>query len=166
MDMAYRVKKPGKRIQRSLYEVFDDVVTALRKRKVPFMLHGAWALAAYGYERATMDVDFLVPRDEKTLSAVFDIMKELRAIPIRGGPQNAEQALARHSRHVQFYLFGWEVDFFPDPDFAKLAKRKGRRKVGDHVVPIIAAKDLKARKLERGMDQDIVDVRRLEAAEE
>ena len=166
MDMAYRIRSPGRKFQRTLYEAFEDVVRALRKHEVPFMVHGAWALAAYGFERATIDVDFLVPGDAEAVERVFALMKKLKAVPTSPGPQSATQAIARGSRHIQFNLLGWTVDFFFDREFAALRRRAKRKKFGDQVVYVISPGDLKSRKRARGTDQDLVDIKRLESAEE
>jgi hypothetical protein len=38
---------------------YKDILLALSNRKVKFLLAGAYAMAAHGYPRATMDIDFL-----------------------------------------------------------------------------------------------------------
>ncbi|HEV8267891.1 MAG TPA: nucleotidyl transferase AbiEii/AbiGii toxin family protein [Thermoanaerobaculia bacterium] len=40
----------------------DVVVDTLEEKGIPFALIGATALAAHGIARATLDIDFLVPR--------------------------------------------------------------------------------------------------------
>jgi hypothetical protein len=166
MDMALRVRNPKRRVQRSLYEAFADVCTALRSKKVPFMLHGAWAVAAYGFTRATEDVDFLVPNDPDTLRRVYGAMKGLRAVPVSPGPPNAEEALVRKSKHIQFNLVGWPIDFFFDADFQALRKRSRRRRIGAIQLRVISPADLARKKRERGTDLDLIDVKHLEASEE
>jgi hypothetical protein len=46
----------------------DDLRTlarALNENRVPYFLIGGWALAAHGFQRATVDVDLLLPADAK-----------------------------------------------------------------------------------------------------
>ena len=42
-----------------LNEDYKDLLHALSAEKVKFLLVGAYALAAHGYPRATMDIDIL-----------------------------------------------------------------------------------------------------------
>ncbi len=45
-----------------LNEDYRDMLHALSDEKVKFLLVGAYALAAHGYPRATMDIDIWVKR--------------------------------------------------------------------------------------------------------
>ena len=47
--------------------LLDRVVVCLRRERIPYVLIGAWALAAWGRPRATLDVDFLVLIKEEEL---------------------------------------------------------------------------------------------------
>lgn len=52
----------------SLLAVFQNLVAFFEKEQVAYALIGAFALKAYGYLRATQDVDFLVPsRDQEKI---------------------------------------------------------------------------------------------------
>ena len=49
-----------------LYKGLNQFATALEKQKIPFAVIGGLAIFAYGGERATFDVDFLVHGDFKS----------------------------------------------------------------------------------------------------
>jgi hypothetical protein len=47
---------------------YRDILLALSKRKAKFLLVGAYAMAAYGYPRSTMDVDlWIMPNPENAI---------------------------------------------------------------------------------------------------
>jgi hypothetical protein len=63
-----------------LNEDYKDMLLALVDEKVKFLLVGAYALAAYGYPRATMDIDLWVKPEPDNAAAV------LRALHRFGAP--------------------------------------------------------------------------------
>jgi hypothetical protein len=65
-----------------LNEDYRDMLRALSDEKVRFILIGAYALAAHGYPRATMDMDIWVMPSPDNADAV------LRALQRFGAPSN------------------------------------------------------------------------------
>lgn len=63
-----------------LNEDYRDMLQALSNEKVRFLLIGAYALAAHGYPRATMDIDIWVMPSPQNADAV------LRALHRFGAP--------------------------------------------------------------------------------
>ena len=63
-----------------LNEDYRDMLHALSEEKVKFILVGAYALAAHGYPRATMDIDIWVMPSPENADAV------LRALSRFGAP--------------------------------------------------------------------------------
>ncbi len=63
-----------------LNEDYKDILHALSEEKVRFILVGAYALAAHGYPRATMDIDIWVMPSPENADAV------LRALSRFGAP--------------------------------------------------------------------------------
>ena len=53
-----------------LNEDYKDILRALSDEKVRFLLVGAYAMAAYGYLRATMDIDIWVMPSPRNAEAV------------------------------------------------------------------------------------------------
>lgn len=165
VEGVHRMANPDPKIQRTLLEAYADVVDALRRAGIRFVLHGAFAMAAYGYERATRDVDFLIPLDARTVRAVYAVMDRLAGVPARPGPRTADQAVQKDARHVSFNLAGWLIDYFFDPDFDAILSRARRRRFGNRVIAVISARDLAKRKAERGTLQDLADIEKLESVE-
>ena len=63
-----------------LNEDYKDMLHALSDEKVKFLLVGAYALAAHGYPRATMDIDIWIMPSPQNADAV------LRALGSFGAP--------------------------------------------------------------------------------
>ena len=63
-----------------LNEDYRDMLQALADEKVSFLLVGAYAMAAHGYPRATMDIDIWVMPSPQNADAV------LRALRYFGAP--------------------------------------------------------------------------------
>ena len=72
-----------------LNEDYKDMLQCLADENVKFMLVGAYALAAHGYPRATMDIDIWVMPSPENAGAV------IRALRRFGAP--AEQFNRRRS---------------------------------------------------------------------
>lgn len=62
-----------------LNEDYRDMLLALSAEKVSFLLVGAYALAAYGYPRATMDIDIWVMPSSGNADAVLRALRRFGA---------------------------------------------------------------------------------------
>jgi len=152
-DFGHELANPGARPGMSMREVYLAVADALKRQSVRFVLHGAIAMAVHGYSRATGDIDFLVPEDLPSASAIRRAMAEIGAAPRRKVPRGA--------RHMQFNLSSWILDFFRDSDFEGIAGRAKEMEYRGRWVLVISRNDLVERKLARGSALDVSDVKRL-----
>jgi hypothetical protein len=62
-----------------LNEDYKDMLRALSEEKVRFLLVGAYALAAHGYPRATMDIDIWVMPSPSNADAVLRALRRFGA---------------------------------------------------------------------------------------
>ena len=62
-----------------LNEDYKDMLHALSEEKVRFLLVGAYALAAHGYPRATMDIDIWVVPSPQNADAVLRALRRFGA---------------------------------------------------------------------------------------
>ena len=62
-----------------LNEDYKDILHALSEEKVRFILVGAYALAAHGYPRATMDIDIWVMPSPDNADAVLRALRRFGA---------------------------------------------------------------------------------------
>ena len=58
---------------------YRDILHALSEEKVKFLLVGAYALAAHGYPRATMDIDIWVMPSPQNADAVLRALRRFGA---------------------------------------------------------------------------------------
>jgi len=158
IQKAFDLSRLGKKIARpGILRTPEDVLTAtvrsLRRHRVPFLVHGAWALAAYGYARATDDFDFLAVLDERPLRRLESAMREISAFVLRPSSRT----------DLTYNASGWRLDFFLEPParFAALKRRSVRRRFLRMVLPVISRGDLIRRKRARGTLQDRADIERL-----
>ena len=89
-----------------LNEDYKDMLRALADEKVKFLLVGAYALAAHGYPRATMDIDIWIMQSPENADAV------LRALQHFGTPlQNlTEQDFQRDGTVFQIGVAPRRID--------------------------------------------------------
>jgi predicted nucleotidyltransferase len=66
-----------------LNEDYKDILRSLNGENVRFLLVGAYALAAHGYPRATMDIDIWVMPSPENADAVLRALKRFGA-PLHG----------------------------------------------------------------------------------
>jgi len=66
-----------------LNEDYRDILLAFNAEQVDFILVGAYALAAYGYPRATMDIDLWVMPSPENARAVIRALKRF-GTPLHG----------------------------------------------------------------------------------
>ncbi len=62
-----------------LNEDYRDMLHALAEEKVRFLLVGAYAMAAHGYPRATMDIDIWVMPSPQNADAVLRALRRFGA---------------------------------------------------------------------------------------
>jgi len=67
-----------------LNEDYKDMLQALADEKVDFLLVGAYALAAHGYPRATMDIDiWVMPSPDNADAVLRAITVEIEGIAVQ-----------------------------------------------------------------------------------
>jgi hypothetical protein len=62
---------------------YKDILRAFTDEKVEFLLVGAYAMAAHGYPRATVDIDIWVKRSRTNAAAIMRAIKHFGA-PLHG----------------------------------------------------------------------------------
>ena len=62
-----------------LNDDYKDMLLALSERKVKFLLVGAYAMAAHGYPRSTMDIDLWVMPDSENAVLVLQALEDFGA---------------------------------------------------------------------------------------
>jgi hypothetical protein len=141
---------------------YQDLLSAFSRHRVEFLLVGAYAMAAHGQPRATMDIDlWLRVSDDNARRAVA-------ALRDFGAPPAAldESAFLVPGTVVQLGVAPRRIDLLTRIDgveFADAARRALTLTIDGVVVPTIGLADLIANKRATGRPQDQVDAERLAA---
>jgi hypothetical protein len=144
-----------------LNEDYRDMLQALSDEKVKFLLVGAYALAAHGYPRATIDIDIWVMPSPENAEAV------LRALKRFGAPlQNlTHQDLQRDDTIFQIGVAPRRIDIITAASglrFEEAFERSLTLDLEGIKVHIPSLNDLIRNKRASGRTKDIADAEALE----
>lgn len=145
-----------------LNEDYKDMLQALSDEKVKFLLVGAYALAAHGYLRATMDIDIWVMPSPQNADAV------LRALHRFGAPlHNLTNAdLQAAGTIFQIGVAPRRIDIITTASglqFEETFKRSLPVEIEGIELHIPSLDDLICNKRASGRTKDLADVEALEA---
>lgn len=143
---------------------YKEMLECLSEEGVSFLLVGAYALAAYGYPRATKDIDFFVRASPSNASNL------MRALSRFGAPLTGISASDFASEGIVFQIGNSprRIDILTrisGVDFETAYAKRNIVKVDGLHVPVISMTDLIANKRATGRTQDLADVEKLEALE-
>jgi predicted nucleotidyltransferase len=141
---------------------YKDMLRALSDEKVKFLLVGAYAMAVYGYPRATMDIDFWVLRSPRNAAAV------LRAIRRFGAPllQLTREDLLRDGTVFQIGVAPRRIDILTAVSglqFEETFDRAISIRIEGIEVHVPSMDDLIRNKRASGRTKDLADVEALES---
>jgi hypothetical protein len=147
-----------------LNEDYKDMLQCLLKEKVRFLLVGAYAVAVYGYPRATKDIDFFVGATPENASSV------MRALRLFGAPLSNVSESDFSSEGIVFQIGSSprRIDILTRISGVGFERAYANRKticVEGMELPVISLVDLIANKRASGRTQDLADAERLESAQ-
>lgn len=140
-----------------LNEDFKDILLSLLEEKVEFLLIGAYALAAYGYPRATKDIDIWLHAGEQNAPRILSALRRFGA-PLE---QTTAGDFLQEGTVLQIGVAPKRIDLTTKIDgvrFEDAYLRKTMVDIEGMRVPLISKEDLVANKLASGRPQDLVDV--------
>ena len=145
-----------------LNEDYRDMLHALSDEKVKFMLVGAYALAAHGYPRATMDIDIWVMPSPPNADAV------MRALHRFGAPLHnlTKEDLQKGGTVFQIGVAPRRVDIITAASglrFENTYRRSLSVNIEGIEVHIPSIEDLIRNKKASGINKDLADAEALEA---
>lgn len=144
-------------LEGSIAKLLARVVACFRRERIPYVLIGAWALAAWGRPRATNDVDFLVLVNERDLGRLGDRM-------IQAGMALDEAWLKWNPMlrgfQLRFQFRGATVDLMRPRDAhdRQVFRRRRRRRMGGRYYWLVSSEDFIIQKLKVGRPRDFEDV--------
>lgn len=145
-----------------LNEDYRDMLHALSDEKVRFLLVGAYALAAHGYPRATLDIDIWVMPSPKNADAVF------RALRRFGAPLHnlTKEDLQKDGTVFQIGVFPRRIDIITAAsglNFEETYRRSLPVNIEGIEVRIPSIDDLIRNKRASGRTKDLADAEALES---
>jgi hypothetical protein len=145
-----------------LNEDYKDMLRALSAEKVKYLLVGAYAMAAHGYPRSTLDIDFWIMQSPENAAAV------LRALQRFGAPLRdlTTEDLQRDGTVFQIGVAPRRIDIITQASgltFAEVYDRSQAIVIDGIEVRIPSIDDLIRNKRATGRTKDLADAEALEA---
>lgn len=140
---------------------YKDILRALNDEKVSFLLVGAYAMAAHGYPRATMDIDVWIMPSKRNGQAV------MRALQRFGAPltELTLEDLQREGTVFQIGVAPRRVDIITSASGLRFEPAYGRSLVvtiEGIAVHVLSLDDLICNKKAAGRAKDLADVEALQ----
>lgn len=130
-------------------QTLHDVVAALNRAGVPYMVTGSFASSIHGEPRATQDLDVVIQPNPNSLSELLEAFPEDRYYLSH---EAARQALAdRGMFNIIEFATGWKIDLLicKDREFSRTEfERRQKKQVGDQAVVLASPEDVVLAKLE------------------
>ena len=148
--------------------LYEDIFSALNKKKVRYLVIGGVAVNLHGFPRATMDLDLLISLDPENRSGFYELMKQLKfksKKPALAHDLVLGKQLPGGTKVVTFYRDEFElIDvFIQNPvDFDRAYKNRRVFRSGKVSISTIPYDTLLAMKRESGRERDLIDVGYLE----
>ncbi len=145
-----------------LNEDYKEMLQCLLEEKVRFLLVGAYAVAVYGYPRATKDIDIFVRAAPENASSLMKALARFGA-PLSGV---SESDFSTEGIVFQIGNSPRRIDILTRISGVEFERAYANRKtisVAGMDVPIISLEDLIANKRATGRTQDLADVEKLQS---
>jgi predicted nucleotidyltransferase len=145
-----------------LNEDYKEMLQCLLEEHVRFLLVGAYAVAVYGYPRATKDIDIFVRAAPENASSL------MKALARFGAPLSDVSESDFSTEGVVFQIGNSprRIDILTRISGVEFESAYANRKtisIAGMEVPIISLEDLIANKRATGRTQDLADVEKLQA---
>lgn len=140
---------------------FRDMLSCLKDEKVEFLIVGAYALAAYGFPRATGDIDVWVRNNSDNAQKIMAALKKFGAPTLN----ISEEDFTSTDIVVQIGVEPCRIDLLTHISgvaFDEAWKNKVGITIDDIEIYILSKTDLLRNKLATGRDKDRGDIAWLE----
>jgi hypothetical protein len=144
-----------------LNEDYKDMLQILLNNEVKFLIVGAYALAAYGYPRATGDFDIWVEASAKNSKKILSSLASFGA----STSGLTEKTFMEKGIIFQIGVAPRRIDFITHIDGVDFSDAYPSRKtivMEELNLPFISKENLIKNKKSTGRDKDLVDVKYLE----
>ncbi len=143
-------------LEGSIAALLQRVTICFRRERVPYVLIGAWALAAWGRPRATADLDFLVLVNKEDLDRLSGRMTqagmELDETWLEWNPMLRGFQLRFHSQGIMVDLLRPR-----DAHDRQIFQRKRKKRMDGRYYWVVSLEDFILQKLKVGRPRDFED---------
>ena len=143
-----------------LNEDYKDMLQILSDHKVKFLVVGAYAMAAYGYPRATGDIDIWVDNSQENSERVYESLQEFGA-PISNV---SKDTFCEEGIIFQIGVAPRRIDIITvisGVDFENAYAHKQEIEIENVRIPFLSKEDLITNKKATGREKDKLDVKYL-----
>src|SRR3989338_2505750 len=144
-----------------LNQDYKEMLQILQNQDVDFILVGAYALAAQGYPRSTLDIDIWVEPTKENSMKVFKALSEFGSPLEKIGPNSFEQKGIMFQIGVAPCRIDIITEISGDIDFQSAMHRAKQVIIEDISLNILSIEDLIKKKEATGRPKDIEDANRL-----
>jgi hypothetical protein len=141
---------------------YRDILLALNAEKVDFILVGAYALAAHGYPRSTMDIDIWISPSPDNSQSVLKALKQFGA-PLHDLNEND---LQRPDTIFQIGVAPRRIDIITGLSglkFSEAVKNVIKTTIDGVKINILSIDDLIHNKIASGRPKDLLDAEMLKS---
>lgn len=146
-----------------LHEEFVSITRAFEQQGIPYAVCGGMAMAAHGFPRATVDIDFLIPDEQMEAARVC--LKQL-GYTHESGWMTFGKGGVRLFRMVKLDPSAGDflvVDLLvATGDLAGVWRQRQRQETSTGPIWVVAGSGLIDMKRSRGSKQDLADIEKLE----
>jgi len=140
---------------------YKDILLSLSNRKVKFLLVGAYAMAAHGYPRSTMDIDLWVMADPENAILILEALEDFGTPTGNLSPRD----FLKKEMIFQIGVAPRRIDVLTSVDGLEFTEAFNNSEIIDIEgisVHVLSVQDLIKNKRVAGRTKDLADVEALE----
>jgi len=140
---------------------FKELLQLLNSKRIEYLVIGGYAVALYGYPRATGDMDIWIAVSKDNARKTVEVLKEFGF----DMPELKEELFLKKGKNIRMGNPPLRVEFLTSIDgveFPECYRNKETVKIDDIEINFISLKDLKKNKRASGRHQDLADIENLE----
>ena len=140
---------------------FKELLQLLNSKKIEYLVVGGYAVALYGYPRATGDMDIWIAISKDNAHKTVEALKEFGF----EAPQLREELFLEKEKNIRMGNPPLRIEILTSIDGVEFTECYGNKKtvtIDDTDVNFISLEDLKKNKKASGRHQDLADLENLE----
>jgi len=141
---------------------FKELLQLLNSKKIEYLVVGGYAVALYGYPRATGDMDIWIAISKDNAHKTVEALKEFGF----NTPQLKEELFLEKGKNIRMGNPPLRIEILTSIDGVEFTECYGNKKtvtIDDIDINFISLEDLKKNKKASGRYQDLADLENLES---